>query len=184
MEIGIDECLITDTYSFIEKYKRNIIHVVVCDSHKHIIKSIKSTPSYENIRVVNIDYHHDSSTIDLDTLHCGNWVEHLYMICNNAEVKWVKRPDSNMEGLDCRIESYDSLGEISNILTDFIIDEIFICRSPLWTPPHLDGKFDSFIENILKILNIHQEVDLMNMWDTEFLSLIQQNEIGFDAISN
>lgn len=99
------------------------------------------TKPEDTFKVVNIDYHHDLYAYD-GSLNCGNWVKKLKEFRPNMIYEWVRRNDSETivedlpEGFEYTItESWDS------VFSKEFLDNcagIFICKSSMWSPPHLD----------------------------------------------
>lgn len=124
--------------------------VMVTDSHKwafdFISQHVKS--SQQAIEVYNVDFHHDiydiCDTYDVtdngvtgdSSINCGNWLRKL---CENYEVKphWIAREDSDPEADFQEPIPRATLDDLMNVQFDII----FICRSGMWSPPHLDIEF-------------------------------------------
>ena len=122
----------------------------MANSHVHIYQFIKDaykTGKWRDISLVNVDMHHDMFNANTK-LDCGNWVSHVYHDFPGTFITWIANPISQ--------EAY-GLGEnfTDLIQTDFRsiknqqFDLIFLCRSDIWTPPHLDLYFDQLYQTIL-----------------------------------
>jgi hypothetical protein len=125
--------------------------VMIANSHKYIYDFIvdeMNTKKWRDLAVVNVDMHHDMFN-DNEKLDCGNWVSHIYRKFPGTYISWIANPISN--------EAY-GLGEnlMQLVQTDFSsirnqqFDMIFLCRSDIWTPPHLDSYFDELYHLILE----------------------------------
>lgn len=100
---------------------------------------------YDEVEVWNIDFHHDMFG-GLDTkqnLNCGNWVSALHKKYGKKFIyHWVHRDDEeSQKWFDLnKAEWYDrrALEDVFQVQFPYV----FICRSNMWSPPHLDKKFD------------------------------------------
>ena len=126
----------------------------VWDSHKNlydeIISRVKGKGSLE---VVNVDFHHDMYDSQTSEIDCGNWVTFLYeekernkheryhAIHPNDRYYWVAREDSDVSAEYKEYLTMISIDELPDIGQ---FDLLFICRSSMWSPPHLDIAFDEF----------------------------------------
>lgn len=111
----------------------------VTDSHKWAYKFIQShlkTPQ-QPIVLYNVDYHHDIYDISgSNEVDCGNWLRKLCEY-SNVDAYWVAREDSDPES-----ESQEPLPRATlEDIMDTQFDMVFICRSGMWSPPHLDLEF-------------------------------------------
>lgn len=117
----------------------------VCIAHNHdsiyrvVLDAMKRKYPNEKValRVVNLDFHHDAYTdVKLDA---GNWVYHFYKQApDRFSYKWVRRPTSDMTHSLINLPK-KSYGLTAALNEDY--DFIFICKSGLWSPPHLDSYF-------------------------------------------
>ena len=125
--------------------------VMIAQSHVMIHDFIMEHYKKEKcnaVEIVNIDMHHDMFN-DNEKLDCGNWISHVVKAIPKYQLTWIANPISK--------EVY-GLGKNFNHLlqTDFEciknkdFDIIFLCRSDIWTPPHLDNDFADLYNFILK----------------------------------
>lgn len=128
--------------------------IQIAESHLwayHFITSL--THKKETFQVLNIDYHHDLYDY-CEELNCGNWVNNLYRERPNLEYTWLARKDS--EDLDSaeRDDEFNLrvVHSFSVIDDDFINNcaGIFICKSSMWSPPHLDSFLCRLANRIMK----------------------------------
>ena len=122
---------------------------LVADSHKHIFNFImENTDPDEYFEVYNIDFHHDLydfQTSGGERVNCGNWATELRKERPKMSYKWIHRKDSdcyqNDEVVDAELMTFSafSVEFLRGIADDF--DYLFLCRSSVWSPPHLDKKF-------------------------------------------
>lgn len=127
--------------------------VTIKNSHVFAYQTIMSLyTTYDiPINVYHIDMHHDmfnDSPIP-DKVDCGNWLliakEQGYV----NDITWFKRKASDEL---CPIEKNmktkpdvvycDTLEQLKNVQ----FDSIFICRSDMWSAPHLDNGFQKIID--------------------------------------
>lgn len=107
-------------------------------SHKEIYDFIsRHVFLEEEFEVYNIDYHHDMFYFGLPKVNCSNWVLALEDKYPNMKYYWIRRKDSPeyVSGVSENLREM-KISDIKNI------DYAFICRSDLWTPPHLDKFFE------------------------------------------
>lgn len=122
--------------------------VMVTNSHVHIYDFIISQMTKSNktqLNLINIDMHHDMFN-NSKTLDCGNWISHIKQKYK-TNLTWITNPISPIVyGLNeqiCQMIQYDfDKLELQNI------DGIFLCRSDIWLPPHLDYAFDQLLNFI------------------------------------
>ena len=136
------------------------IPVMIANSHVHIHDFILShaKPGQE-LRILNLDFHHDAYNISQE-LNCGNWVLKLKeRTANPVTYQWV----TSENGWNCAEvtipsfikESYrfKSFAEYLSWNKDYKPDLIFLCRSDVWVPPHLDGYFDMLMRFVAAHFN-------------------------------
>ena len=91
----------------------------------------------DNLSLTNLDFHHDTWSTSNGVVDAGNWLTHLQEeFGSSATLRWVGCKDS--PGSD-----YSWLNPVSlSAALKLEYDYIFICRSGLWSPPHLDRRFN------------------------------------------
>ncbi len=190
---------------FIDDHIHEKTRMVIAESHKEIAKYIiEFKNAVKEINLYNIDFHHDcfGKTIrvvdysfseeadkivrhttmrDCKEIHCGNWLRKLieYGVVNKAT--WVQQDDS-LESLADEIEIIDKVycGIEEFIKNEsFEIDLIFVCRSALWSPPHLDGDFKLWMHELIQYLNstemVEVEENIVLRWTKTFNDAIERN---------
>lgn len=133
---------------------------------------IKDNWDYDDIVVDNIDFHHDyyewqetevdvsqsgvtKKAISTEKVNCGNWVRILMEIDFPEELvyNWVCRTDSDLSE---KLEKHPNFGGyymIEDLLNnEQTYDLLYICRSSVWSPPHLDHYFFDFLKNQVKAI--------------------------------
>lgn len=130
---------------------------MVTDSHRFAYDFIhENVCQNAEIRLVNIDFHHDvyqHKCVGEDEVNCGNWLLHIMEEYSNprSEFLWVCQEDSGKGDLE-NVSDDDDFSDIVDRLTvtsnikDAALDTtswdmIFLCRSGVWSPIHLDRKF-------------------------------------------
>ena len=106
----------------------------------------------DDLNIINIDDHHDNygnkEVIDEKQVNCGNWVNFLENRGYNLKIDWIPREDSDFDK-----------EKLNKIITptleyekfkDKIPDYIFLCKSPGYSPPHLDVEFINLLSKIFK----------------------------------
>lgn len=125
--------------------------VYVADSHRHIYDFINIWTSFHPehlIEVYNIDFHHDLYCYRTreHRVNCGNWGNMLKEIRPNTDFFWVKREDSDInviEDVEAPVH-HMTLSELDKKFRGNFVDSfdgLYICRSSMWSPPHLDRLF-------------------------------------------
>ena len=162
--------------------------VMIAQSHVHAYDFVHDTVSEDDeLRLVNVDMHHDIVNNN-EELDCGNWISHLLQEYDMG-LTWVANPVSlEMFGLDKdRKENRAFRGIVQKILSkieekNYVFDGIFLCRSDIWTPPHLDNAFCSLCDVITDHFNyVMMEKDIRKCRDCE--TIVQQLKPDFDRAS-
>lgn len=105
---------------------------------------IKYLTDETDIFLINIDHHHDcgyennnlTSFVSLDEINCGNWAKRLFDMKQLISYVWIKNPNSDV--------SQDTTSAINNIIDFEAIeldllpkpDQLILCLSEPWVPPH------------------------------------------------
>ena len=123
--------------------------LAVLDSHKHLGDFLLQESLEESVReleIVNVDHHSDMFDSG-DTLNCGNWLTHIKEKLPDTKITWIRNTDSRTD----EVAKYDDI-----VVTDSIekcseaFDIIYLCRSSLWSCPHLDKEFSAFARFLTK----------------------------------
>lgn len=141
--------------------------VMIANSHLYaynfVLDNMKQQGA-EKIRLTNIDMHHDliNSNPDVD---CGNWIGKLaeQKLFEQNGFKWInnkvsfeifgfnkkvgnKEIDTKFRTLVNAIDGGNSVSALKGEK----YDAIFLARSDIWSPPHLDPYFSKLIDDIRK----------------------------------
>ena len=140
-EIGlIKDYVIVKNYLRLLNIKRDNFYK--SDSHKEIRKLIDRIPWNEDLRIVNIDFHHDYYHYFTagEYYNCGNWLRRVVEERPNVSIKWIRREDPQTLSLEGEFP-FEHTSDIQAIYEESF-DYLFICRSPEWSPPHLSNKYE------------------------------------------
>ena len=143
-DVGIDREKLDIVKQLILEGVNSGCTLMFADSHAEIYSTIYNRRRNKRTKfnVYNIDHHSDCYDIG-DDVNCGNWVNHLDKEGVISKYVWIKG-DSNEElgedTLTCETKVTDDL----SVLKHKGWDVIFICRSSIWSPPHLDVEFNEF----------------------------------------
>lgn len=126
----------------------------IAESHKYAYDFImESTSPNEQFEVYNIDFHHDLYDFGHKRVNCGNWVTKLKQKRPNMKYVWVNRADSEQLSkkevtVDILQMSFDAF--MSRCGDDFqgLSNHLFLCRSDMWSPPHLDVYFRRLVRTL------------------------------------
>ena len=118
----------------------SVPYICVCDSHKWayplIVRTLRERGE-KRVNLLNVDFHHDCRK-DIKELDCGNWLSILMNDCK-GRYRWFGRKDSYRTGKPKHLEALTDYASCH--ITDTAWDILFICRSDMWSPPHLDDRF-------------------------------------------
>lgn len=152
--------------------------VVIADSHKDIYKYLEELRQTNfPMDLYNIDFHHDVYDFQDDNVDCGNWLR-LFMNAENGHDRdtftWIRREDSELSRNEI-IDDNSCVGIPRDISTPFQL--IFLCRSGVWSPPHLDREFLSLCRFLNKLSNKVSVVDqksIRNRYNRQFKDNVEQ----------
>ncbi len=110
----------------------------------------KDTKPFE---IVNVDFHSDLYNIG-EELNCGNWANKVLEYTEKVKLFWIKREDSTSDEISAL--PYKDRVVVSDRIEDVRgkFDIIYLFRSDMWTPPHLDKEFEKLTEKLIKYANI------------------------------
>ena len=126
----------------------------VSDSHRWAFNFIMdNTEPDELFEVYNIDFHHDLYNFSHKDgeVNCGNWATMLRKYRPNMKYSWVACATSDATSgedvVDADIYTIDEFRlKFMDVSEDF--QYLFVCRSAVWSPPHLDKKFVRAVKSI------------------------------------
>lgn len=149
LQVEADLDKINEMLILLNKCNRNI-PVLVANSHVEIYNFIMEKAKKRNtskVDIINVDMHHDMFNDNYE-MDCGNWIKFI-MQDLDASVKWIANPVSKeVYGLKEKI--FDQIREDFSGIIPEKIDALFVCRSDIWFPPHLDDAFDAFLRKLCR----------------------------------
>lgn len=162
-KISVDELALETVQSFVNSHKTLRTRCLITDSHKHLYEMVsKSLKKGQPLNIINIDYHHDCyGSAQLPEVDCGNWMIQMVENRHNKLVSpqevsytWVKRNDSDCGEFSNRFDWGKSVSiDFLKSIEGFTIDLLFICRSGVWSPPHLDEAFVQMTKTLVADLS-------------------------------
>ena len=151
----LEEIKVTSDYKYLLNICKTFIgEAFVSDSHKWMYDFvIENTEPDEEFEVYNIDFHHDlyNFTTRGGEVNCGNWATLLRRDRPNMKYKWVKCDTSDVTAGEDKVDVEMMTMTIFRILFHNVSEDfqyLFMCRSAVWSPPHLDKKFIRAVKSI------------------------------------
>lgn len=147
---------VIDDFYFMKKFLKGLKipneNFIKADSHKYIKKIIDKFSRKLQLMIVNIDFHHDYYHYykGSDYCNCGNWLRRVMEERPDTKVKWIRRKDSQIYCLE-GIVPFEHTEDIKSIYNEKF-DYVFICKSPEWSPTHLNNKFEELVSSVPKKL--------------------------------
>lgn len=138
-----------EAYGLIKKViNKKCKQAMICNSHQHIYNFIlKHKPFYNGINIVNIDFHHDCYKNGYPKIDCGNWMFGIMDLFKDKGIyTWISRIDSDMNNCPSELVITQDL----DIITSYEWDYIYMCRSDMWSPPHLDSRFNKLYQDLIR----------------------------------
>lgn len=146
--------------------------VMLCNSHIHLYDFITRQVSPDNhIDLYNIDFHHDVYTDSYKRrIDCGNWLIHLRAKYPDLNARWVARETSDRSRMLFPLKEVSYSRACANAY-----DYIFVCRSGLYSPPHLDKEFCKAFSSLTAFPNCNLEKNILKPRDdTAFYTSVEQ----------
>lgn len=198
-KVGVKDSTVAFTEDLMKSLKAHTPAATwVVDSHSVLYSVVKDT--YKRLRknkieLVNIDFHHDVYGQDYD-VNCGNWLRVLDHELENMDnhYTWVGHADSDMEAWE-DMEQGDHNGSMTFItdlnsidLVGTKWDVVFLCRSDMWSPPHLDDNFIELADFVIGTLaheaNVQGQPCVLESRYEGLSDLIQQNRELWDRCAS
>ena len=148
-QVGINEDELTLAKQMLTRQKKGV-PVLVTNSHRHIYDFIHDyVEKSKGLIVTNVDMHHDFEN-DNSRVDCGNWIGFLNKEYEHFKWNWIMNEvTDDMYGLQKGF-SQDLIRTSLAEIADESYDMVFICRSDIWTPPHLDKYFDDLLKTAIR----------------------------------
>lgn len=130
----------------------------IADSHRFAYDFImENTSPEEEFEVYNIDFHHDlyDYRSSGERVNCGNWGTILREDRPNMKFIWVKREDSETKTIggfdvECDIMDFDQFMFRFKHGVHKSFEFLYLCRSAMWSPPHLDKSFVKVAKTLMR----------------------------------
>ena len=144
--------LVTVKKDYVDKVKTILDHnptipIYMSESHEHLYGLLKKNTRFaETFHITNLDFHHDLYTLRYSgkPVNCSNWAFTILEERPYAKYTWVRRTHSERKSM--WLKKPDIVTGIHKLPSDFEVSHIFICRSDVWSPPHLDPYLYLLIE--------------------------------------
>lgn len=164
-EVGVVE----DEYEEMKEYLQSLTdlgEVMIADSHRFMYSHVLSRKftSGDKVLIYLVDFHHDFYNYHTGSMpvNCGNWVTKLQSYLEKSgidfEVKWVCREDSEKSSL--QVDDVFSKCTIEEVVHDRDIKYVYMCRSSMWSPPHLDTYFEELCKCVTDRNSFYTKGDL------------------------
>lgn len=105
------------------------------NSHKYCYDFVHKYFWGRPLKIVNIDFHHDVYNNHIGVSH-GNWLLKLCEESDKIHPYWVARPSSGKNDMGIELPTISFKEAIAGEYQG-----VFVCRSGLYSPPHLDRVF-------------------------------------------
>ena len=150
-----------------------IKNVMIVDSHAEIYPFIKGLMDERtHVNLINIDYHSDYRK-DIDKLDCGNWLSVL-MEDYTGNYEWLGWEDSLTEGIPKKLHYRIRFKSMMKIINSTVWNAVFVCRSDMWSPPHLDASFTKAFRPLTE--GMYKSVYVQDgIWETRYSKEMKKN---------
>jgi hypothetical protein len=142
--------------------------------------------NFDTLQLLNIDYHHDIYSHATDEINCGNWLLHLIEKYPQGSYTWFRRSDSEdlpegtiSDDIDFTVRTEDWLDDALDEFADAEHTIIYFCRSDVWTPPHLDSRFNALCYEFTRdpeYNTIFEPLAVEDRWSEQFISAMKIQE--------
>ena len=130
------------------------IPVLVTNSHVHIydfIHNVMRDNDSITLNLTHADMHHDMFNDNYE-IDCGNWIKFITEEYD-THLTWIANPISkSIMGVE-NDKRFNIVKTDFNDLVPEKLDAIFLCRSDIWTPPHLDPYFAQLLNFLCETFN-------------------------------
>ena len=147
--------------------------VVVAESHRwiytYLVQRLRLAGKKE-ISLLNLDFHSDfrEGAAELD---CGNWLS-ILMEQHKGDYRWLGWEDSYRDNIPKRLEFFTDVERAKREIKDTAWDMLFICRSDMWSPPHLDAAFTNVFKPFIDGCNGDIQ---KGIWDSRYDDEMKKN---------
>ena len=150
--------------TFLKDVPRKIPYVFVVNSHRYaydFIIDLMRKQKRRELCLTNLDFHHDTWS-NKTGVDCGNWLRKL-MDKYNGRYTWVGHADSGQTERDKRLFFTPNYKDA--LVKDIKWDVLFVCRSDMWSPPHLDK---AFIRSFKPLSEIGKGLAETRIWEDRY----------------
>lgn len=128
---------------------------MICNSHINIFDFIKkNVPLNRELNLINVDMHHDIYNDNKECMDCGNWISYTKKEYEHFQLGWIANPISKSVYGFSEEECPENVVPTSlKAISGQRFDVIFLCRSDIWTPPHLDMYFIQLVNTMKGVFN-------------------------------
>ena len=147
MKVKVDKTKIGKVKTILKFGSGVCLENMIVNSHVHIMQLLEMlSDKAMGFTIYNLDMHHDMFDTNIENgnivcnsgLSCGNWASYAKKDYG-AKIIWIKNKLSD------KLFPSDLPDEQTldiNILNGIKFDAVFLCRSDIWLPPHLDIHFN------------------------------------------
>ena len=147
MKVKVDKTKIGKIKTILKFGRDACMMNMITNSHVHINQLLEMLKDRaDGFNIYNLDMHHDMFDTEIENgeivckgkLSCGNWASYAKKNFN-SKIIWIKNLLSDtLFPLDLPDEQTLDI----SILDGVKFDAVFLCRSDIWLPPHLDAHFN------------------------------------------
>lgn len=147
MKVKVDKNNIGKVKTILKFGRDDCMANMIANSHVHMIQLLEMLKDRaDGFNIYNLDMHHDMFNTEVKngmvecegSLSCGNWASYAKKDYG-AKIIWIKNKLSNSL-FPSELPDEQTLD--INVLDGVRFDAVFLCRSDIWLPPHLDGHFN------------------------------------------
>lgn len=152
----------------------------LCNQHRqcyNFVTQILGLNKNAEIEIVNVDFHHDVYDSALGNVNSGNWLYYLMQEYKHMRVKWVKCKTSDRGNAKVKLTTCAE----TTLKPDF--DALFVCRSGLYAPPHLDKYLQEFWSCVEAERIYTEDTVLETRYNEEFLRAVEQINSFFSKMT-
>jgi hypothetical protein len=150
---------VNDLTRWLTRFGSCIKLACVCNAHEYCYNFVKNhLGANEPLELINVDFHHDIYQNSLSKLNSGNWLYFLMQERPDGKYGWVSRKTS-------QLSENGSLVKIKRVNLQAALsvpyDYFFLCKSGLWSPPHLDVEFAELVLKLQEYTKILIEQNIL-----------------------
>lgn len=162
LQIDVNKNAVEKVQAMISNPYFSPTYMVVTDSHRYcydFVKTIYDESQFDGINLMNVDFYHDMYLHGF-TLDCSNWLYRLRNTLPDINHIWVHHPSSDLDVT--LLGMLPKLCDNIKSIYEYDWDAVFICKSSMWSPPHLDDEFSDLFQKIASKRNAICEPGIFN----------------------